>query len=209
MERSKYPRTMHLPWSLGKTEDDKTLDNVKIFHKKEIVVTEKMDGENTTLYADGYLHARSIDGKNHESRDWLKADWASKFWKYNKRYRYIGENMYAKHSIEYNNLESYFYLFAVCDDTHFMNWKFVKKAAREMGYPTPKVLYEGVFNQTRLKKLAKNLPDNVEGYVIRLQDEFRIEDFSKSVAKYVRENHVQTDNHWMHQKIIQNKLKDV
>jgi hypothetical protein len=45
-----------------------------------------------------------------------------------------------------------------------------------------------------------------EGYVIRLSKEFEYENFDRSVAKYVRENHVQTDKHWMHQKVIPNRL---
>ena len=38
-------------------------------------VKEKMDGENTSLYQDGF-HARSIDGRHHSSRDWVKGFWA-------------------------------------------------------------------------------------------------------------------------------------
>jgi len=38
---------------------------------REVVVTEKMDGENTTMYCDN-IHARSIDGRHHPSRDWVK-----------------------------------------------------------------------------------------------------------------------------------------
>lgn len=35
-----------------------------------------------------------------------------------------------------------------------------------------------------------------EGVVVRITDSFKIEDFSKYVCKYVRPNHVQTDEHW-------------
>lgn len=52
MNYKKYPRTYHLPWSLGKTDDDKTLKTTEIFKNKKVVVTLKMDGENTTLYKD-------------------------------------------------------------------------------------------------------------------------------------------------------------
>lgn len=35
-----------------------------------------------------------------------------------------------------------------------------------------------------------------EGYVTRNLDSFHINDFDKNVAKCVRKNHVQTDEHW-------------
>jgi hypothetical protein len=46
----KYPRTYHLPWSQDKTNDDKSLKDVSCFIDKEVVVSKKLDGENTTLF---------------------------------------------------------------------------------------------------------------------------------------------------------------
>ncbi len=59
-----------------------------------------------------------------------------------------------------------------------------------------------------LQKSVNNL-DVVkqEGIVIRPASSFHYTNFSKSVAKWVRKNHVQTDNHWIHSEIIPNKLK--
>lgn len=68
--RIKYPRTLHLPWSLGRTSDDKVLSSMDHFSGREVVVTEKMDGENTTIYSDG-LHARSTTSQRHPSRSWV------------------------------------------------------------------------------------------------------------------------------------------
>jgi len=42
----KYPRTPHLPWSEGASEDDIQLINAEMFEGKNVVVTEKLDGEN-------------------------------------------------------------------------------------------------------------------------------------------------------------------
>jgi len=67
----KYPRTPHLPWSPGASDDDITQRSVSLFDGVDVVVTEKMDGENTSLYSD-HSHARSLDSKHHSSRDWLK-----------------------------------------------------------------------------------------------------------------------------------------
>lgn len=35
-----------------------------------------------------------------------------------------------------------------------------------------------------------------EGFVMRIADGFQVRDFTKAVCKYVRANHVQTDEHW-------------
>lgn len=70
MNLYKYPRTPHLPFSKGMTSDDKVLDNTNNFKDKQVVVTEKMDGENTTIYKDFY-HARSLDSKHKDYHSYL------------------------------------------------------------------------------------------------------------------------------------------
>lgn len=70
--RTHYPRTPHLPWSPGAASDDVRLADLAGLTGCEVVVTEKLDGENTTLYADG-LHARSLDSAHHPSRGRVKA----------------------------------------------------------------------------------------------------------------------------------------
>ena len=55
--RTHYPRTPHLPWSPGATPDDVRAGDPGALRGREVVVTEKLDGENTTLYRDG-MHAR-------------------------------------------------------------------------------------------------------------------------------------------------------
>lgn len=45
-------------------------------------------------------------------------------------------------------------------------------------------------------KQGSTYGDTIEGIVIRNADSFPLEDFSKNVVKYVRKNHVQTDEHW-------------
>ncbi len=61
-------------WSKFSTKDDKILTSISYFDKKQVVATEKMHGENTTLYQD-YIHARSLDSRNHSSRNWIKNFW--------------------------------------------------------------------------------------------------------------------------------------
>jgi len=44
--RVKYPRTYHLPWSAGMNRNDRQMTDVSIFDGEQVVITEKMDGEN-------------------------------------------------------------------------------------------------------------------------------------------------------------------
>ena len=62
MEKFKYPRTFHLPYSPSVSDDDKMLPDDSQFWNREVSVSVKMDGENTTVYPDGTCHARSLDG---------------------------------------------------------------------------------------------------------------------------------------------------
>lgn len=64
----KYSRTHHLPWSPGLTDDDRVMPSLDAFIGQRVIVTEKMDGENTSMYRDN-IHARSLDGRNHSSRN--------------------------------------------------------------------------------------------------------------------------------------------
>ncbi len=66
-----YPRTRHLPWSPGGSTDDLRLlegEPETMFCGRRVIVTEKLDGENTSMYND-ILHARSKDGRHHRAQD--------------------------------------------------------------------------------------------------------------------------------------------
>jgi len=208
-DRYKYPRTPHLNWSPGLTNDDRVM---KVYHQLfigEVVITEKMDGENTTLYPDGYTHARSTDSKYHESRTWIKADWASKAHNLPDNMRIVGENLFAQHSIHYKNLLSYFYGFAVFQDDMCLSWDRTVEILDQFNYPTPRVLYRGPWLLHTTKSVIDKIEQSeepVEGYVVRTTREFPIDKFELHVAKYVRADHVQSNQHWMHQQIIQNEL---
>src|SRR3954452_15840523 len=95
--RIRYPRTPHLPWSPGATEDDERLGGLGGLAGREVVVTEKLDGENTTLYQDG-LHARSPDSAHHPSRAWVKSLHGRISEHIREGFRICGENVFARHS---------------------------------------------------------------------------------------------------------------
>ena len=203
--RYKYPRTSHLPWSPGYTYDDVRKSSTDPFLGKEIVVTEKMDGENTTMYAE-HIHARSLDSRHHPSRDWVKGLHAKVANQIPENWRLCGENVYAKHAIFYDNLPSYFLLFSIWNDRNrCLSWDETVEWASLFDLVIPSVLYRGIWDQERLQELSIDTA-NCEGYVVRLADEFHYDDFSVSVAKWVRPQHVQTDQHWMHSNIEPNQL---
>lgn len=196
MKYIKYPRTFHLPWSEGCTSDDKKLDNINNFAGKDVVVTEKMDGENTTIYKD-YCHARSIDSKSHWTRSWVKALQSEIGWEIPDGWRICGENLYGEHSIKYDSLSSFFNVFSIWNEKNeCLSWEDTSDLSSLLKLDLVPVLYRGIFNEDLIKGISLD-ENKQEGYVVRLDESFDYSDFSKSVAKYVRKNHVQTDVHWM------------
>lgn len=204
----KYPRTYHLPWSPGTTSDDRVLKNIDIFNNQDIVVTEKMDGENTTMYSD-YIHARSIDMDSHPSRDWIKNFWAGIKHEIPVGWRFCGENLFAKHSIKYEKLPSYFMLFSIWDDRNIcLSWKDTAEWAKLLNISLVPVLWTGKLSQTFLHSIETSIPflGTIEGYTIRIADEFHYSKFRYSIAKYVRANHIAGTHNWKYRQIEQNGL---
>lgn len=210
MPNIKFPRIFHLPWSEGLQSDDKRVDAyaMNALSTKELVVLEKMDGENTTLTEDNCF-ARSLDSVDHPSRHWVKKLWGSL--KYDlKGIRLHGENVYARHSVAYDNLDSYFMLFGVSDATTnaYYAWEDVQMVAAELSLitvPFIKFIQAGELSET----VASVETSKQEGYVVRNVEAFMFsqESFNTNIAKYVRANHVQSDNHWMHSAVVPNGLK--
>lgn len=209
----KYPRTAHAPWSESVTDDDKIIKDLSKFIGRYVVITEKMDGENTSLYTN-YEHARSINSNNHPSRDWVKNLRANIGYNIPDKWRICGENLYAKHSIHYckennNELSSYFYMFSIWNELNVcMSWDETVEWAYLLELDVVPVLYEGIWDMDKINEITSKVnTDEMEGYVIRLKDSFHYSEFKNSVCKYVRKNHVQTSNHWTSEKLIKNSLK--
>lgn len=200
VEYVKYPRTHHVPWSPGFNPSDRMLDSMRQFVGKRVVVTEKLDGENTSLYRD-YTHARSLDGRHHESRDWVKQFWNQKVrYQIPDAWRICGENMYAEHSIAYKDLKSYFYAFSMWDERNYcLDWDTSVMYWDVLGIEHVPVLFDGIYDEKAIKALYNPAMWHVfEGYTIRVADGFPYSDFKKSIAKFVRKGHIQTSKHWMH-----------
>ncbi|MEU2628882.1 RNA ligase family protein, partial [Kitasatospora sp. NPDC007106] len=203
--RVSYPRTPHLPWSPGASADDVRAGGLDGLRGREVVVTEKLDGENTTLYRDG-LHARSLDSGHHPSRAWVKALQGRIGPAVPAGWRVCGENLFARHSLAYRELDSWFYGFSVWDDTdHCLGWDDTVRFLRRLGVPAPRVLWRGVLDEKALRALRFDT-ERVEGYVVRTAEGFPRAEFGQRVAKWVRPHHVRTDTHWMHAAVVENGL---
>lgn len=195
----KYPRTPHLPWSPGVGSDDRVLTDTAGFAGLEVVVTEKLDGECTTAYPDGYVHARSIDGAlSNPSRSWVKNDWSQRAFDLPTGWRVCGENMWAVHSIHYDDLPSYFAVFSIWDQhNRCLPWDDTADWCALLDLTTVPVLWRGVFDEPTVAGLwCPADRDRVEGYVVRPAAGFAYRDFRNRVAKFVRPDHVSTDRHW-------------
>lgn len=204
-DRFKYPRTPHLPWSPGGSKDDAYLVDTSHFEEREVVITEKMDGENTTMYRDG-IHARSIDSRHHPSRDWVKALHGQICNEIPEGWRLCGENVFAQHSVIYEDLKSYFYLFSVWNaENEALSWEETREWADLLGLVLVPQMYLGPWDEPYVRSIQIDTQIQ-EGYVVRLSDRFAYEQFGNSLAKWVRSGHVQTDQHWMYAEIIPNQL---
>lgn len=202
----KYPSTPHWYKSPGVQRDDSYHTNPDMFLEAPIVITEKLDGGNTLLCG-GEVYARSVTSPSHAG--WMAMVRKHHAWKtYGTNNLYYGEDLYGIHSIEYDALkeDETYRLFSVRDqDDIFLSWDDVEEEAENtLGVKTVPVLFRGEFKEkdeitewfeTHIKK-PSCLGGEREGFVMRIQAPFYASSFSKFVCKYVRENHVQTDEHW-------------
>ena len=179
------------------------------FEGMEVVVTIKMDGDNTTIYPDGYIHARSLDGHGYEWQNWLKANVWNFCYKLEDDERIIGENLYAKHSIGYkfDNINDSFQVFCIAakniNDSWVYSWDAIKMRCTLLGLKTVREIYRGIYDKDKIMKAFEDVKaelaqhgQDIEGFVVRDVESFGLDEFQKHVAKFVRANHVQTDKHW-------------
>lgn len=209
----KYPRTYHLPWSPGLTSDDRMMESIERLQGREVVVSLKMDGENTTLYND-YIHARSLDSRSDITRHWVKNLHAQISHEIPDGWRLSVENLFAKHTIKYSNLKTFAYLFAIWNDKNqCLSWDETQEWAELLGLQLIPTLYRGIFDENLLKeKVYQPMYDGneMEGYVVRVSDSFHYKDFRHYVGKYVtrsfKDRVANAHGHWRHQAIERNSL---
>jgi hypothetical protein len=206
----KYFSTFHLPWTQAATKDDKILTRLQVekwfYPMEDAYASVKMDGENTTI-GRGFSHARSLDSKDHWSRHHIKQLAASLYKDIEPGWRICGENMIATHSIEYKNLESFFYVFSVWNELNArLSLDDMIEYCDFLDLKMAPIITRGPF---RAMNFVNNLGLDLtadEGYVVSNSESFHYNVAAKNLAKFVRLDHVQTDEHWMHGPIRKNQL---
>lgn len=209
-DRVKYPRSHHLPWSPSTSSDDRIMPSLSGFYGEEVVVSLKMDGENTSVYRDGF-HARSIDTPAHPSRDWL--------WGLHRRighdipqgWRVCGENLFARHSIHYLNLPAHFLVFGIWNEKNeCLSWDETVTWCRLLDLEHVPVILRGSWNEDTIRKLNPMAfqGDPCEGYVVRVARSFAYKEFKDVVGKFVRRGHIQTTGHWAREAVVPNLVKE-
>ncbi|MEM1002311.1 MAG: RNA ligase family protein [Bacteroidota bacterium] len=136
-ESRKYCRSLHAQISLGTTSDDRFMPDgyVSAFAEMDrLILTEKLDGQNNCF------NKHSVFARSHTAP--TKHPWDKPLierWELIKNdlhdLEIFGENMYGVHSIAYNYLESYFYVFAVREHDQWLSWEEVKFYANLLDFP--------------------------------------------------------------------------
>ena len=206
-DRVKYPHTYHLPWSPGADKDEgRVLLSTDPWIGRQVVITEKMDGENTTFYRDG-MHARSLDYSPHPSRTYIRALWGEVAHEIPEGWRICGENVTAVHSIRYTDLPSRFLVFSIWDKLMCLSWEETLEWCAMLGLVAVETIYWGDYTPEICQACCKDLDlEKQEGLVVRPSDRFHFSRFSEVVGKYVRKDHVQTDEHWMDKPVEYNSV---
>lgn len=198
----KYPRTPHLPASPGATSDDKHATKQALDHLSsgvDLVVTEKMDGGNVTLYHDDF-HARSLSSKNLRWEGVARSIWGQVRADIPEGWRVSAESMHARRSVAYDNLPCPLIVFGVWNESNEMlPWDDIETWTDLWGLPHAPVLYRGLnFMDATQAWATQRDQDTSEGFVLRDADGFHYDQFALRVAKWVRADHVRTESSWRH-----------
>lgn len=148
----------------------------------------------------------------------------------------FGENMYAKHSIHYGCpgigcgcaernqgpvVDDLFLVFGVYD-TRFdlwLSWFETEAVADQIGFETVPTMHGHDRNESQQfddgQKFVVNYTDIAEdvvdhgheGIIVRSMYPFHYGQFGEKLGKYVRPNHVQTDEHWSYQDTVENQIE--
>ena len=215
MQSEKYGRTYHYPFSPGTTSDDRiNFDYWSDLQQiKTVVHTEKLDGENNCLSKWG-VFARSHAAPT--TSPWTAT--LREFWQRVKNdlgdLEIFLENLYAVHSIRYQQLDHHFYVFGVREHGRWLSWEEVKFYAAMLDLPTvpqieiePKPGDRQLFEQKIMNIVgtagafepvdtATGKPCTLEGIVSRNAAAFHRDEFAHNVFKWVRKGHVKTNEHW-------------
>lgn len=213
----KYPKTPLVPWSHKVTSDDIFHLNIELLEHKDVVVLEKIDGENTSIFHNCQYYARSVNYSSHPSHDKVKSYIFPKIHKLPSGWRICGENCVAVHTMKYDELPAPFLCFSIWNEKNqCLSWPKTEEWCKHLEIQTVPILYHGRFNLEKIKQCYTGksaFGGEQEGYVIRNMDCFHYDDFHKNIAKYVRQdfsdllNKRSDGKHWRQGKYEENKIK--
>lgn len=186
-------------------DDDRVHQNPEFFVGKQVFITEKLDGGNTTLNQ-GEVYARST-GQPAE-QGWFAHVKKYHAWKthgMNPDTVLYGEDIAALHSITYNvPMDQTYHIFRVREKDEFLPYDSLVSYGELFDIPVVQPLFRGIFDSVEAitkwfeEEISKPsaFGDTREGFVMSVDTRFAADQFSLNVCKYVRKNHVQTDEHW-------------
>lgn len=161
----KYPRTLHFPFSPGTSSDDRILPigYLEYLLKINLVITEKLDGQNNCINKYGVFARSHASPSIHE---WDKPLWGRYELIKNdlKDLEIFGENMYGIHSIKYNKLESYYYIFAIREKDVWLSWEEVKFYSALLDFP----VVPEINQRTSLKRCKELSSIEEENHIVKL-----------------------------------------
>jgi hypothetical protein len=214
---TKFPKTPYLTFSPTADQSDRQIDTSRLVGKP-LVLKVKMDGSNAGLTREK-VAARNGDRADHPSFGPLKA--------YHAQIRRIipeqtilfGEWLFARHSIPYVGplaLPHHFLVFDVYDQREqlFWGWDEVVRFCGKNGLHTVPAIGTGQTfeKEYQLVRAVSQRADEVvrlghEGVVVRSVYPVHYTQFADNSGKWVRESHIQTDEHWKRQQIVKNEVK--
>lgn len=215
MDSGKYGRTFHYPFSPGTTSDDRIQHDYWhcVQQMDRVIHTEKLDGENNCLNRYGVFARSHAAPSTTPWTSHLRQRWQSMRHDLGDL-ELFGENLYAIHSIAYRDITAHYYLFAVRCLDQWLSWEEVCFYAAAFDLPTVPVLRqldrpaEEVAFRNGVLALAQQdsvfhacdahtlQPCTREGIVTRNSAGYPVAGLGSNVFKYVRKEHVKTDEHW-------------
>ncbi len=217
----KFPSTPHLAVLPGVSiRGDKVLDEKerKEFLSHELIVEEKIDGANLgisfdksgdlTLQNRGSYLIKPFTGQWKKLPDWLRIKSELLFDALEDRLILFGEWCYARHSVSYDKLPSWFLGFDILEKKTQIYWSVNKRnrLLEKIGVPPVPLLDTGYFSFPELEDLltcSKLSSEPAEGIYLRYEHDGRL----VRRAKLVRPAFIQAVNaHWSKAQIQPNTL---
>jgi len=209
--KANYPKTPHLPFSPGINPDDTRVSDCQKLLSREVVITEKLDGGNCCIKADVESQRLQVFGRTHaqpaEHASFSAVKELAACMEYDELgdVEIFGENMQAVHSIEYGSLTNYFYVFAARRSGDWLCWDETRDLAKRLGLATVPEVFRGALSegelqgsleQWQMEPSALDAQKTPEGFVVRHAAAIPGGSFAECIGKFVRANHIQTDESW-------------